>query len=83
MSKNTVSKFWNDLGKAYSRICKYMQIRVAALETGHHVIIDATLKSNDSKVNRLSDFSRKILPCTWCLKMVNYSHSHIRGCYSV
>ena len=59
MSKNTVSKFWNDLGKAYSRICKYMQIRVAALETGHHVIIDGTLKSNDSKVNSLSDFSRK------------------------
>ena len=22
---------------------------------------------------------KKILPCTWCLKMVNYSHSHIKG----
>ena len=59
MSKNTISKFWNDLGKAYSRICHYMRIRVSAVENGHHVLIDGTLKSNESVVNSLSDFSRK------------------------
>ena len=59
LSRNTVSKFWNDIGKAYSRICTYMRIRVAAVESGHHVLIDGTLKSNESNVNSLSDFSRK------------------------
>jgi hypothetical protein len=59
MSRNTVSKFWNDLGKAYSRICKYMCLRVAAIEKGHHIIIDGTLKSDESTVNSLSDYSRK------------------------
>ena len=59
MSKNTISKFWNDLGKAYSKICRYMQIRVSTVEKGHHLLIDGTLKSNESVVNSLSDFSRK------------------------
>jgi hypothetical protein len=59
LSKNTVSKFWNDLGKAYSRICKYMGLRMAAVENSHHIIIDGTLKSNESTVNSLSDYSRK------------------------
>ncbi len=59
LSKNTISGFWHDLGKAYSRICKYMQLRTNAVENGHHLVIDGTLKSNDSKVNSLSDFSRK------------------------
>lgn len=59
LSKNTISAFWKNLGKAYSRICQYMQLRTAAVEKGHHLVIDGTLKSNDSKVNSLSDFSRK------------------------
>jgi len=59
LSKNTVSRFFNDLGKAYSRICKYMSLRAAAVEKGHHVIVDGTLKSNESTVNSLSDYSRK------------------------
>ena len=36
-----------------------MQLRVHAIEKGHHVLVDGTLKSNESKVNSLSDFSRK------------------------
>lgn len=59
LSKNTISKFWHDIGKAYSRICRYMQLRTAAVEQGHHIIIDGTLKTNESTVNSLSDFSRK------------------------
>ena len=59
LSKNTVSEFWKDIGKAYSMICRYMKLRAAAVENGHHLIIDGTLKSNDSTVNSLSDLSRK------------------------
>ena len=58
LSKNTVSDFWNDLGKAYSRIVEYMRLRVKAVE-GHRKLIDGTLKSNESTVNSLSDYSRK------------------------
>ena len=59
LSKNTISVLWNNIGHAYSRICKFMEIRVSKVEKNHHIIIDGTLKSNDSKVNTLSDFSRK------------------------
>ncbi len=59
LSKNTVSQFWNGLGKAYSKICGYMRLRVGAVEKGHHVLIDGTLKSDESTVNSLSDYSRK------------------------
>ncbi|MCR5812898.1 MAG: transposase, partial [Desulfovibrio sp.] len=59
LSKNTISKFWNDLGRAYSRICKFMDTRVLKVEKNHHLIIDGTLKTNKSSVNTLSDYSRK------------------------
>ena len=59
LSKNTVSDFWGDLGKAYSRIVSFMKIRVSTVEKGHHILVDGTLKSNESKINTLSDFSRK------------------------
>ena len=59
LSKNTVSDFLSTLGKAYSRIVQYMSIRTASVEAGHHILVDGTLKSNESKVNTLSDFSRK------------------------
>ena len=32
---------------------------IAAVEQGHHLIIDGTLKTNESTVNSLFDFSRK------------------------
>ena len=59
LSKNTICTFWQNLGKAYSRIVSYMTLRVAAVEVGHHIIIDGTLKTNQSTVNTLSEFSRK------------------------
>lgn len=59
LSKNTVSKFWSDLGKAYSRICGFMKNRAAAVESDHHMVVDGTLKSDESRINTLSDFSRK------------------------
>lgn len=59
LSKNTVSTFMNDLGKSVSRIVKFMQNRTAAVSMDHHLLVDGTLKSNESEVNSFSDFSRK------------------------
>jgi hypothetical protein len=59
LSKNTVSAFMNNLGKTCSRITAFMQNRAAAVKMEHHLLIDGTLKSNESRVNSLSDFSRK------------------------
>jgi hypothetical protein len=59
LSKNTVSEFLNNLGKTCSRITTFMQNRAAAVNMEHHLLIDGTLKSNESRVNSLSDFSRK------------------------
>lgn len=59
LSKNTVCKFLNDMGKSVSRIIKFMRNRTAAVSMDHHLLVDGTLKSDESKVNSLSDFSRK------------------------
>ena len=59
LSRNTVSKFLNDMGKALSRIVQFMRNRTAAVAMDHHLLVDGTLKSDESKVNSLSDFSRK------------------------
>jgi len=59
LSKNTVSKFQGDLGKTCSRIIKFMRDRASKVKMDEHLLLDGTLKSNESKVNSLSDFSRK------------------------
>lgn len=59
LSKNTVSSFLNNLGKACSRITHFMRNRTAKVKMDHHLLVDGTLKSNESRVNSLSDFSRK------------------------
>ena len=59
LSKNTVSTFLNDLGKALSKIVHFMRNRTSAVSMDHHLLVDGTLKSDESKVNSLSDFSRK------------------------
>ena len=59
LSKNTVSKFLNDLGRVLSKIVRFMRNRTAAVSMDHHLLVDGTLKSDESKVNSLSDFSRK------------------------
>ena len=59
LSKNTVSTFLNDLGKTCSRIVQFMRNRTAAVAMDHHLLVDGTLKSDESKVNFLSEFSRK------------------------
>ena len=59
LSKNTVSKLFKDLGNTPSRIVDFMRNRTATIPIDHHLLIDGTLKSNESKVNTLSNFSRK------------------------
>lgn len=59
LSKNTVSAFLNSLGKACSRIVSFMENRAAAVAMDHHLLVDGTLKSDESKVNSFSEFSRK------------------------
>ncbi len=59
LSKNTVCTFLNDLGKAVSKIIRFMQNRTKAVSMDHHLLVDGTLKSDESRVNSLSDFSRK------------------------
>lgn len=61
LSKNTVSSFFYNLGKAYSRIVLFMQNRAKAINLNHHILIDGTLKSDESEVNTLSNFSHKAL----------------------
>ena len=59
LSKNTVCKFHVRIGRTCSRIFKFMRKRAEAIGADGHVLIDGTLKSNESKVNSLADFSRK------------------------
>ena len=64
LSRNTVCEFLNNVGKTCSRIVKFMRIRTEAVNMSHHLLVDGTLKTDTSKVNSLSDFSRK-MPSTW------------------
>ena len=59
LSKNTVLVFLSDLGKSTSRIIRFMRNRTAAVGLDHHLLVDGMLKSDESSVNLLSDFSRK------------------------
>ena len=61
LSKNTVSTLFRNMGKKYSKIIEFMQDRVKKVKADHHLLIDGTLKSNESRINTLSDYSRKAL----------------------
>ena len=59
LSKNTVSELHKDVGRTFTRIVRFMRRRAEAIGADASVLLDGTLKSNESKVNSLSDFSRK------------------------
>ena len=59
LSKNSVSTFLNDVGKRTLRIKAFMKKRAAKVKVDHHLLVDGTLKTDDSKINSFSDFSRK------------------------
>lgn len=58
LSENTVSKFLLETGMAYRYIHKFMEKRVNEF-AGHTLVVDGTLKSNNSVCNMFSEFSRK------------------------
>ena len=59
LSKNSISTFLNNLGKTNSKIEKFMQYRASQIKLNDQILIDGTLKTNDSRVNTLSEYSRK------------------------
>lgn len=59
LSKNTVSSLLQDIGKTVSKIVRFMHKRAQKVALDHHLLIDGTLKTDDSRVNSLSEFSRK------------------------
>ena len=59
LSRNTVCEFLNNAGKTCSHIVRFMRLRTEAVNMSHHLLVDGTLKTDTSKVNSLSDFSRK------------------------
>jgi hypothetical protein len=60
LSKNTVCDRLNSIGKTCSRIFAFMQDRASKACRGN-VIIDGMLKSDESIVNSLSDYSHRAL----------------------
>ena len=59
LSKNTVVEFHKRTGMECSRIFAFMRDRAEKICANAHILVDGTLKSNESRVNSLSDFSRK------------------------
>ena len=61
LSKNTVGDFLSDLGHTCSKIISFMRLRAGRISADHHLAVDGTLVSDESKVNSFSDYSRKAL----------------------
>lgn len=59
LSRNTVCSFQQVLGKGYDRIHAFMKNRAEKVGIDHHLLVDGTLKTDDSRVNTFSEFSRK------------------------
>lgn len=58
LSEDTVSKFLDSIGKSYTLIRKFMQIRIESAG-GKKIVIDGMLKDYNSKNSVFSEFSRK------------------------
>lgn len=61
LSKDTVGAFLEDLGRTYGRVTEFMRRRAARIPENHYIAVDGMLKSDESDVNGLSEFSRKAL----------------------
>ena len=61
LSKDTVGRLLSNLGRTFSRIVEFMRTRASRVPPNHSVAIDGTLKSYESDINPLSDYSRKAL----------------------
>lgn len=59
LSRNTVSEFHRKTGQTCSRIFSFMRARAEKTCPNAHILVDGTLKTSESRVNSLADFSRK------------------------
>ena len=59
LSPGTVSSFVEKLGRDCAGMVSFMRKRLEKVAEDHRIIIDGTLKTDDSFVNSLSQFSRK------------------------
>ena len=59
MSRNSISKLYEELGMNEVARRKFYERRLARVTETHHIAIDGTLKQNTSIVNDLSNFSYK------------------------
>lgn len=59
LSKNSVGKLESDLGKDTQKQAAFFKKRWDAVSAEHHVAIDGSLIQDTSKINDLSDYSRK------------------------
>ncbi len=59
LKRNNVSTFLRNVGRNVSRINGFMISRVECVEDDEHVIIDGSLRQDHSRVNSLSEVSRK------------------------
>ena len=59
LGEKTISKFLDLMGRNYGKINSYLRAKLDELSSDSEIIIDGTLKTNNSKVNAFSEFSRK------------------------
>lgn len=59
LSKNHISSLLNYLGKYGDDRIRFYQKRIEKVTKNHHIVIDGTLKQDNSYVNDLSHYSRK------------------------
>ena len=56
LSKNFISDLYEKIGMDDEKREQFYDIRIKKVEKEHHVVVDGTLKENNSKVNDLSSF---------------------------
>lgn len=59
LGRSNVSKFLRDVGRTCSRITNVMRAMVMGVQEDDHVIIDGSLRQDQSRVNSISEVSRK------------------------
>lgn len=59
ISSNSVKSLLDDIGSDLNKRIEFYNQRIARIEKDDHVLVDGTLKQNTSKINDLSDYSRK------------------------
>lgn len=59
LGKSKVSSFIEKIGKDFAKIISFMHNRVDSIDERNRIAIDGMLKTNNSRINTLSDFSYK------------------------